>query len=240
MPDLSEVEDALCDAILSVAYPDGIPPGPMPASPTLGLPVRVFRGWPDAASEDLDLAQGIINVSVIAEKGMSADRTRFDTEWRAAYASPITHLIAQARAADIVVVGRDGDGEDRNVLGAASGPVLMESGRPVLVVPPHIDRLDASRSEDVATGLDERGGLLTELLLDLHGRLDAVGGKENSVVRHAPTCSCQADLPTGQFRFRLHPTPDAEEPCDKLKGSEPSRCAPRYQSSTQMEDGRTS
>lgn len=69
----------------------------------------------------------------------------FDTEWRDAYAGPITHLVALARAADLVVVGQENDEEDRGPLGVASGPVLMEAGRPVLVVPPEVDRLRASR-----------------------------------------------------------------------------------------------
>ncbi len=81
MPDISEVEDALCDVIVGVFYPGGIPAGDMPPSPVVGLPVRVFRGWPDASEEDEDLANGIVNVSVSPVEGMTANKDRFDTEW---------------------------------------------------------------------------------------------------------------------------------------------------------------
>lgn len=68
------------------------------------------------------------------------------TEWQAALAGPITHLVEQARAADLVVVGRRGRGDaDSGPLGVPPGPVLMEAGRPVLVVPPRLVHLHAAR-----------------------------------------------------------------------------------------------
>ncbi|GJE12260.1 MULTISPECIES: universal stress protein [Methylobacterium] len=68
------------------------------------------------------------------------------TAWQAALAGAITHLVEQARAADLVVVGRRGRGdEDPGPLGVPPGPVLMEAGRPVLVVPPRLVHLRAAR-----------------------------------------------------------------------------------------------
>ncbi|MCF4128824.1 universal stress protein [Methylobacterium sp. SyP6R] len=67
------------------------------------------------------------------------------TEWRQIEAGPEAFLVRQARGADLVVVGRDPRGDGAGALGAAPGPVLMEVGRPVLVVPPGIDRLAAAR-----------------------------------------------------------------------------------------------
>lgn len=67
----------------------------------------------------------------------------FDTEWRAAYAGAGPHCVALARSADLIVVGQQND--DPDPLSVAPGPILMESGRPVLVVPPDIDRLRAGR-----------------------------------------------------------------------------------------------
>ncbi|AWN42776.1 universal stress protein [Methylobacterium durans] len=68
------------------------------------------------------------------------------TEWYAAFAGPTTHLVEQARTADLVVVGRRGsEDEDPGPLGVSPGPVLMEAGRPVLVVPPRIVHLKAAR-----------------------------------------------------------------------------------------------
>lgn len=60
--------------------------------------------------------------------------------WREALTGPITHLVEQARAADLVVVGRRGsDDPPRGALGAPPGPVLMEAARPVLVLPPRME-----------------------------------------------------------------------------------------------------
>lgn len=61
-------------------------------------------------------------------------------DWREALAGPISHLVEQARAADLLVVGRRGsDDPPRGALGASPGPVLMEAARPVLVLPPRME-----------------------------------------------------------------------------------------------------
>ena len=67
-------------------------------------------------------------------------------EWRSAVGAPVEYLAGQARAADLVVVGRRGP-EDTwdHRLGISPGDLLMELGRPMLIVPPHVDRLAASR-----------------------------------------------------------------------------------------------
>jgi nucleotide-binding universal stress UspA family protein len=68
------------------------------------------------------------------------------TAWRAALAEPTAYLIEQARAADLVVVGRHGPADgDPGLMGVSAGALLMEVGRPVLVVPPGIERLTAKR-----------------------------------------------------------------------------------------------
>ncbi|CAO4139320.1 universal stress protein [Methylorubrum aminovorans] len=68
------------------------------------------------------------------------------TEWLAALTGPTTHLVEQARSADLVVVGRRGpEDEETGQLGVPPGPVLMEVGRPVLVVPPHLVQLKGTR-----------------------------------------------------------------------------------------------
>ncbi len=68
------------------------------------------------------------------------------TDWRPSFAEATAHLNEQARAADLVVVSRRGPGdEDPGPLGVLPGPVLMEAGRPVLVVPPRTAHLKASR-----------------------------------------------------------------------------------------------
>jgi nucleotide-binding universal stress UspA family protein len=66
------------------------------------------------------------------------------TEWRAAMDLPADFIARQARAADLIVIGRD---LDRQKLGPTQfpdpGDVLMRAGRPVLVVPPETEALEA-------------------------------------------------------------------------------------------------
>ncbi|MDV2988074.1 UNVERIFIED_CONTAM: universal stress protein [Methylobacteriaceae bacterium AG10] len=67
-------------------------------------------------------------------------------DWHAALAGPTTDLVARARAADLLVVGRRGpDDAPPGTLGVSPGPVLMEAARPVLVVPPRTGRLRGAR-----------------------------------------------------------------------------------------------
>ncbi len=68
------------------------------------------------------------------------------TEWRSATERAFTHFVEQGRAADLLVGGRAGPSDlDPGPLGVALGPVLMEAGRPVLVVPPQVTKLPGRR-----------------------------------------------------------------------------------------------
>ncbi len=64
-------------------------------------------------------------------------------EWRCAEDFPTKFIVQQARAADIIVVGED----DRNVLAdpftqASPSDLVMQTGRPLLVVPENCNWLD--------------------------------------------------------------------------------------------------
>jgi nucleotide-binding universal stress UspA family protein len=59
---------------------------------------------------------------------------------------PDAFIATQARAADLVVVGRGGSGDASDpLLGVSPSDVVMTVGRPVLVVPPGMARLSAQR-----------------------------------------------------------------------------------------------
>ncbi len=67
-------------------------------------------------------------------------------DWRSALAGPVTHVVDLARAADLIVLARHGDeDEPPRQLDVPPGPVLMEAGRPVLIVPPRREHLDGTR-----------------------------------------------------------------------------------------------
>lgn len=67
-------------------------------------------------------------------------------EWRSFLECPGDALAREARAADLIVTGRDGEfGPSGLRRSAAPGGVLMRAGRPVLFVPPSIAALEARR-----------------------------------------------------------------------------------------------
>ncbi|MBE7199177.1 MAG: universal stress protein, partial [Parafilimonas terrae] len=67
------------------------------------------------------------------------------TGWRQAEEGPEAFLVRQARGVDLVVVGRDDPRAERDAMMPDPGAVLMEAGRPVLVVPPDVEHLGAAR-----------------------------------------------------------------------------------------------
>ncbi len=63
--------------------------------------------------------------------------------WRAMMGDPAAMLVREARTADLIVVGRRPEGADaRRSRHAKPGDVLMQAGRPILVVPPGLSHLD--------------------------------------------------------------------------------------------------
>lgn len=67
-------------------------------------------------------------------------------EWRSDLKDPSFFLEEQSRAADLIVIGRSGRGVPSDLDGSfGAGAALVALGRPVLVVPPGIERLSASR-----------------------------------------------------------------------------------------------
>jgi nucleotide-binding universal stress UspA family protein len=65
-------------------------------------------------------------------------------EWRSAIDSPTEFVAREARAADLLIVGRDRIAGDSS-RSLDPGAVLLKAGRPVLAVPPDIQSLMAER-----------------------------------------------------------------------------------------------
>lgn len=109
-------------------------------------PLLVRDVYDAVAQEQRNTAQ----VQTILEQAQALFRRAgtegIGTDWRAGFADAVTHVIETARAADLVVLSRRGPGDaDPGPLGVPPGPVLMEAGRPVLVVPPGLASLTGSR-----------------------------------------------------------------------------------------------
>lgn len=74
-----------------------------------------------------------------AEQGFRRDAAGADLEWRKFHEDPTHALVRMAHAADLIVMSPRGD--HPRVGEADPGSVVVNAGRPVLVVPPHAHRL---------------------------------------------------------------------------------------------------
>ena len=103
MADLADAEAALVLALSATLYPGGVPAGNVPPVSSAGLPVRIYRGWPNAAALDKDLAAGIANISVYSLPGMGRTTTRFSREW--CLLTPAVVTITASVAGNVVTFG---------------------------------------------------------------------------------------------------------------------------------------
>jgi nucleotide-binding universal stress UspA family protein len=65
------------------------------------------------------------------------------TDWRSLEGFPYAAICSAANAADLIIVGSMGVEAAHGVIGLNPGDLLIGSGRPVMVVPDRIERLDA-------------------------------------------------------------------------------------------------
>ncbi len=94
MADQSDVEQTLAAIVSGVLYPLGI------SGPSItGLPCRVHRGWPDAATLDADLLAGRVTVTVAGDPRGQRNTTRFPDEWRPIRSVTPSLLVAVAGTA---------------------------------------------------------------------------------------------------------------------------------------------
>ena len=83
MADISDVEQAIADAVTSILYPAGAS-----QSSVVGALCRVYRGWPNSATLNADLASGAVNVTVGADNASGRTTTRYLPRWRTTSAQP--------------------------------------------------------------------------------------------------------------------------------------------------------
>lgn len=102
-------------------------------------------GGPVPAAGDLvqvELAEAQSLLAKAKERFETATATWQKTEWRSDLMRPAVFLSEQARAADLLVIGTSKavDADDESMT-ADAGEVILAAGRPVLVVPPKVDRV---------------------------------------------------------------------------------------------------
>ncbi len=72
--------------------------------------------------------------------------TRSKIEWRSAVGMPTAFVNDQARVCDLLILSRQGaDDADQGALSVRANDLVMEVGRPILVVPPEKDRVSLNR-----------------------------------------------------------------------------------------------
>ncbi len=76
MADQSDVEVALVSAVSVALYPRGTSEASIP-----GPDCRIYRGWPNSAALDADLAAGKINITVFPDSGTGRVTTRYAEHW---------------------------------------------------------------------------------------------------------------------------------------------------------------
>lgn len=118
------------------------------AAAELTLPVAPPTIGPLAVSGMLDARQAAIEAELEeAEREFRAVASEYGypVGWHAAVDNPVRVLALAARAADLLIVGRRPEA-DRAIAGQYPDPgdVLMQAGRPVLVVPPSLSHLEAA------------------------------------------------------------------------------------------------
>lgn len=72
MADLSDVETALATLLEGVLYPQGTE-----APSILGALARVYRGWPNPAALNADLAAGTVNITIFPDPRPARNTTRY-------------------------------------------------------------------------------------------------------------------------------------------------------------------
>lgn len=72
MADLSDVETSLARLITTTAYPHGVD-----APSIAGTIVRIYRGWPNQAALDADLAAGVVSITLFPDPANNRITTRY-------------------------------------------------------------------------------------------------------------------------------------------------------------------
>jgi hypothetical protein len=102
--DESEVEDALCDFVVSILYPTGTDDLDETSASACGAPAKVQRGMPLATDLEQMLGQGMVDVAVGARNGVERVTTRYGRDWYDLIPATTT-LTATVTGATVIIGG---------------------------------------------------------------------------------------------------------------------------------------
>jgi hypothetical protein len=109
MADQADVEVALVTLVAGALYPNGTAEASVP-----GPDCRIYRGWPNAAALDADLAAGRINVTVFPISEPTRITTRYTEAWLGT--SPTPGLLVEVLDNAVVFSGTAGPGQVAGIL----------------------------------------------------------------------------------------------------------------------------
>ena len=129
MADQSDIEAALVEIAATALYPDGT------GEPSVcACPCRVYRGWPNAAALDSDLAAGIVNVSVFPIARHVRNTTRWlDTTLSVTTVAPTLAITVAGDTATVTGVASVGQVAGLLIDSAGFAYRLMPGDYPALV-----------------------------------------------------------------------------------------------------------
>jgi hypothetical protein len=104
MADISDVEQAVADAVTTILYPAG----PSQSS-IVGMLCRVYRGWPNSGTLNTDLNTGAVNVTIGADNDSGRTTTRYLPEWKTAPAQP--GAVVSAENQTLTIAGNPATGD---------------------------------------------------------------------------------------------------------------------------------
>jgi hypothetical protein len=93
MADQSDVENVLVNLAAAALYPNGDY-----ETSTVGSDCRIYRGWPQSAALDSDLAAGLVNVTVFAKGEPGRNTTRYAQQWRGTAITPALIAVASGNS----------------------------------------------------------------------------------------------------------------------------------------------
>ena len=103
-----------------------------------------MSGYVDAGIVDLERKRIDDDLKGAEKLFNAAMGAKIKSEWRAATARPEDWIVRQARAVDIAIMGKPAAAKSGGSLGAMPGEVVMQAGRPLLIVPQGVSALAAS------------------------------------------------------------------------------------------------
>jgi hypothetical protein len=191
MADQSDVENALVALVADALYPSGS------GSPSLpGPDCRIYRGWPNSAALNTDLAAGIINVTVFPQGEPGRNTTRYWQQWQGSPGQPTVTVTVSG--VSVTIGGTVNPGQLVGILVNSSSYVYAT--------------LTGDTPETVAANLATAAR--ADWIVNLSGATLTITGASGLLARVVANASVMQEVRRQEQRFRITcwcPTPTSRD-----------------------------